>query len=83
VPSSRHVSPHLALPGPGRLTLGVDRFLGGRSPLHGFNTLGLRNPTRAEAALFKVVYNVSPNLLPHRNQRLFGPLNEATTLRPA
>ena len=44
-------------------------------PPHGFNMLGIKDDSRAHAAPFKVVHDVSPKLLRHRDQSLYGPLS--------
>lgn len=44
-----------------------------QGPPHGFNMLGLKDATRADTAPFKVVYDVSPKLLRHRDPKYHAP----------
>jgi FkbM family methyltransferase len=43
-------------------------------PRHGFNLLAVKSRTRLDPAVFRIVANVSPKLLHHRDQAIHGPL---------
>lgn len=42
-------------------------------PPHGFNMIALKNPTITQNDFFRIVYDVSPKLLKHRDPQLFSP----------
>lgn len=46
-------------------------------PKHGFNLLATKSRDRLNPLVFKIVHNVSPKLLHHRDQKIHGPLAAA------
>lgn len=44
-------------------------------PPHGFNLLAVKTRARLDPAVFRIVHNVSPKLLHHRDPKIFAPLD--------
>jgi FkbM family methyltransferase len=44
-------------------------------PPHGFNLLAVKDRNRLDPKVFEIVKGVSPKLLHHRDQKIYGPLN--------
>ena len=44
-------------------------------PKHGFNLLAVKSRSRLDPAAFSIVHGVSPKLLHHRDQKIYGPLS--------